>query len=70
MSARRQFEEAGCGACSLHGAVVIGAVFDGDDFVVDGVGEIGGRGVFGDLGFVGEPVDVGGGWGFAEEVAF
>lgn len=54
----------------MHGAVVIGAVFEGDDFVVDGVREVGWRRVFGDLGFVGEPLDLCGGGRFAEKISF
>lgn len=70
VSAGGQLEEAGGGSGGLHGAVVIGAVFEGDDFVVDGVREVGGRRVFGDLGFVGEPLDLCGGGRFTEEVSF
>lgn len=70
VSAGGQLEEAGgCSGC-LHSAVVIGAVFEGDDFVVDGVCEVGGRRVFGDLGFVGEPLDLCGGGRFAEKISF
>lgn len=70
MSAGGQFKQAGGGSDGLHRSVIVGAVFDGHDFIVNGVSEVSGRCVFSDLGLVGEPLDIRGSGRFTEEVSF